>query len=105
MLCNICKRYIITEKKGKTRIIVLKIKAVSQAFWKLVNKAENTLIKAGMLFIHKICLKPETELLILVLFYRYASDISGLICIFKLNTAAVLIKAVIKHIHYTVAVK
>ena len=69
MLGNIGEGYIIAEKKGKARVIILKIKAFAQPGRQLIYKAKNALIAAGMLLIHKISFKFKPKLLIFPLFY------------------------------------
>ena len=60
MLGDIRMGDIISEKEGKTGIVVLKIKAIAKTLRQLVDKAENALITAGMFIIHQIGFKLET---------------------------------------------
>ena len=68
VLGNIGKGYIIAEKKGKARVIVLKIKAFAHSGRQLVYKAENALIAAGVLLIHKVGFKFKPQLIVFPFF-------------------------------------
>ena len=56
---KICKGNIITEKEGKTGIVILEIEGISHAARQLIYKTEDTLVLAGMLSIHKIAVKEK----------------------------------------------
>ena len=46
----------------------------AQAFWQLVNKAENAFVFAGMLFVNEICLEFKTKRSVVVLFSNMHTD-------------------------------
>ena len=66
---HIGKRHIITLKEGKSGIIILKIKAFPHSLRHLIDKAENTFIAAGTVFIHQSVFKGNSQILFIILIY------------------------------------
>ena len=69
LFLQIGQRNIVTLQKGKTRIIIFKIQCISHTRRHLINKTENTLIMAGMIFIHHTILKFHSQVFLKFLFY------------------------------------
>ena len=65
VLAEIGQGDIISKEEGKPGIVVLKIQALPHPLGKLVNKAENALVPAGMLPVHEIGFKFQAQRLIL----------------------------------------
>ena len=104
MFTEIGQGDIISKKEGKAGVVVLKIQAFPHPFGKLVDKAENTLIPAGVLFIHEIGFKLQPQGLILPLADEHRALFSLLVLHGHGQAGIGLIKAVIQHIHNGAAV-
>ena len=104
MLGKVCKGNIVSEKKGKSAVIILKIKALPHSLWKLVYKAENTLISTASLLVHKIGFKLKTYFIVFRLFYCYISCFAALASDFQIKLTVYLIEPVIQNIHNFVSV-
>ena len=70
VLGEIGKGDVIAEKKGKAGIVVLKIKRRTKAFGQLIDEAENALVFAGMLLVHKVGVEFHTRFVVFVTFFK-----------------------------------
>ena len=64
---HVGERYIISLQKGKPGIVVLKIERRTHSRGHLVNKAENTLIRAGTVIVHQSVFKNDTKVFFIIL--------------------------------------
>ena len=64
---DVCKCDVVAKQEGKSRVVVFEIKCVAQTFWHLVDKAENTLVFARTLRVHKESFGFDTKVVVLAL--------------------------------------
>ena len=69
LLAHICQSHIISLKKRKSGIVILKIKSFSHSRRHLINKAENTAVGAGAVLIHKPVFKLDPQIFLIFFFH------------------------------------
>ena len=60
----------VAEQKGEAVVVIFKIDALSHSGRVLVDKAEDAVVAAAALLIHKVGFKLQTQVIVLLLFYR-----------------------------------
>ena len=68
-LSEVRKRDIVALQKGKAGVVVLEIYALSHSAGVLVDKAEDAVVCAPALFVHKISRKVQTDIVIFAFSY------------------------------------
>ena len=69
MVAHIRESHIISLQKRQSGIIILKIESISHPLRHLVDKAENTFVPAGTIFIHQAAVKLNPQIFLEILFY------------------------------------
>ena len=63
---TVCECNIVSEKEGKTGIVILKIQGFPHPLWHLVNETEDTFVMTGTILIHQTILEFDSQFLIIV---------------------------------------
>ena len=95
---------VVAEQKGQPAVVVLEIQRLPHARGKLIDEAEDAFVAAGVLLVHQIGFKLQSDVVVGVLFAQM--DCAGATGALQLQQELLFrqIKAVVQHIRNGVAV-
>ena len=104
IIAHIREGNIVSLKKRKSGIVIFKIQSFSHPGRHLIDKAENTMIRAGTIFVHKTVLKFNSKI-ILVFFFHFQFPFLAILLPDKERDKFVIHQiTIVKHILYRLAI-
>ena len=100
---HISQRNVVSVKEGKAGVVVLKIQALSQPLGKLVDKAKDAFVSAGLLFIHQRSFKIKPDIIVLSLFDPCKISLAVSLYL-NAHVGIGQVKPIVKHVVYFISI-